>query len=47
MLPKDDEETAQTERITGARRVGLWKVLALSLVIVVAGFGIIAGLTAH
>lgn len=42
---RETEETRETERISGASRVGLWKILAASLAIVVAGFAIIAGFT--
>lgn len=42
---KDTAETRETERISGASRVGLWKILAASLVIVVIGFAVIAGVT--
>jgi hypothetical protein len=45
MIPKETSETLETERVSGARRVGLWKVLAASLAIVVIGFAIIAGLS--
>lgn len=47
MTPEKTEEILQTERITGASRVGLWKMLAVSLALVVIGFGIIAGVTAQ
>ncbi len=47
MLPNKTQETLETERLTGASRVGLWKILAASLVIVVLGFALIAGFTAH
>ncbi|WP_291068369.1 hypothetical protein [Hyphomonas sp.] len=45
MIPKETAETLETERVSGARRVGLWKVLAVSLAIVVIGFAVIAGLS--
>jgi hypothetical protein len=44
---RETEETRETERVSGASRVGLWKILTASLVIVVIGFAIIAGLTAR
>jgi hypothetical protein len=44
---KETAETRETERISGASRVGLWKMLAASLVIVVIGFAVIAGITAQ
>ncbi|WP_213271367.1 hypothetical protein [Hyphomonas sp.] len=44
---KETAESRQTERISGASRVGLWKMLAASLVIVVIGFAVIAGITAQ
>jgi hypothetical protein len=44
---RETEETRETERISGASRVGLWKILTASLVIVVIGFAVIAGLTAR
>lgn len=47
MLPKDSEETVLTERISGASRVGLWKMLVASLFIVILGFGLTAGLMAQ
>ncbi|MFN7055950.1 hypothetical protein [Hyphomonas sp.] len=46
MLPREGEETALTERISGASRVGLWKMLVASLFIVVIGFAVIAGVSA-
>jgi hypothetical protein len=45
MIPKETVETLETERVSGARRTGLWKVLAASLAIVVIGFAVIAGLS--
>lgn len=45
MLPKASEETLQTERISGASRVGLWKILVASLLIVIVGFALAAGLS--
>ncbi|MFN3913152.1 hypothetical protein [Hyphomonas sp.] len=50
MEPQEPEqtrkaETVETERVSGSRRVGLWKILAASLVIVVLGFAVIAGMT--
>ncbi len=45
MLPKETAETAETERVSGARRVGLWKILAASMFLVVLGFAVIAGMT--
>lgn len=45
MSQNETSETLETERVSGARRVGLWKVLAASLAIVVIGFAIIAGLS--
>ena len=47
MTPKQMEETVEAERITGASRVGLWKMLAASLAIVIIGIAIIAGLMAQ
>jgi hypothetical protein len=47
MSPKHTEEVRETERISGASRVGLWKILAASLIIVIIGFGLIAGLTSQ
>lgn len=50
MTPNETKETAETletERISGASRVGLWKILAASLAIVVIGFAVIAGVTAQ
>ncbi len=44
---KETAETRETERISGGSRVGLWKMLAASLVIVVIGFAVIAGITAQ
>jgi hypothetical protein len=44
---KETAESRETERISGASRVGLWKMLAASLVIVVIGFAVIAGITAQ
>ena len=44
---KETAETRETERISGASRVGLWKMLAASLVIVVIGFAVLAGITAQ
>ena len=44
---RETEETRETERVSGASRVGLWKILTASLVIVVIGFALIAGLTAR
>lgn len=44
---RETEETRETERVSGASRVGLWKILTASLVIVVIGSAIIAGLTAR
>lgn len=47
MTPEKTEEIQRTERITGASRVGLWKMLAASLALVVIGFALIAGVTAQ
>lgn len=47
MSPQDSEDTALTERISGASRVGLWKMLTASLFIVIVGFGLAAGLMAQ
>ena len=47
MTPEKNEEIQRTERITGASRVGLWKMLTVSLVLVVIGFAVIAGVTAQ
>lgn len=47
MTPRQMEEAAEAERITGASRVGLWKILAASLAIAVIGFAVIAGVTAQ
>ncbi len=47
MLPNESEDTALTERISSASRVGLWKILAASLFIVIVGFGLAAGLMAQ
>jgi len=50
MLPNETRETAETletERISGASRVGLWKILAASLLIAVIGFAVVAGFTAQ
>ncbi len=44
---KDTAETRETERVSGGRRVGLWKILAASLVIVVIGFAVVAGFTSN
>jgi hypothetical protein len=50
MAPNETKETAetiQTERVSGGRRVGLWKVLAASLFIVVIGLAIVAGVNSN
>lgn len=44
---KETAESKEAERVSGASRVGLWKILVASLVIVVIGFAIIAGITAQ
>ena len=44
---EDAAETKETERVSGGRRVGLWKILAASLVIVVIGFAVAAGFGAN
>jgi hypothetical protein len=44
---KDTAETIETERVSGGRRVGLWKILAASLIIVVIGFALVAGFTSN
>jgi hypothetical protein len=44
---KETAETRETERVSGGSRVGLWKILAASLAIVVIGFAVIAGITAQ
>ena len=47
MTPGKQEEILETERIRGASNVGLWKMLAASLVLVVIGFALIAGFTSR
>jgi len=50
MTPNEMEDTTETrdaERVSGGRRVGLWKVLAASLAIVVIGFAVVAGFGAN
>lgn len=44
---KDTAETIETERVSGGRRVGLWKILATSLLIVEIGFALVAGFTSQ
>lgn len=45
MLPRPSQETLQAERISGASRVGLWKILVTSMLLVIVGFALAAGLT--
>lgn len=45
MLPRPSQETLETERISGASRVGLWKVLVASMLMVIVGFALAAGVT--
>jgi hypothetical protein len=44
---RETAESKEAERVSGASRVGLWKILAASLIIVVIGFAVIAGITAQ
>jgi hypothetical protein len=43
--PAETPEELEAERVSGGQRVGLWKVLAISMVIVVIGFAVVAGFT--
>ncbi|MDP1553971.1 MAG: hypothetical protein Q8S09_04915 [Hyphomonas sp.] len=46
-MREDNHEVLTEEEASGARRVGLWKILAVSLILVVIGFAIIAGITSN
>jgi len=47
MLPNKSEELLEAERMSGASHVGLWKILAVSLGLVILGIALVAGVTAQ
>jgi hypothetical protein len=46
-MREENHEVVTEEEVTSARHVGLWKILAGSLIIVVIGFAVVAGFTSN
>lgn len=46
-MREENHEVLTAEEASSGRRVGLWKILAASLILVVIGFAIVAGFTSN